>query len=124
MKINPMMLVILAAVLFIGSGSIFTVDQREKVIVFRLGEIVRTDLEPGLHFKFPFINNVRKYDGRLQTLDTAAMKNRRLQKVLFTIKSLPIFFWFLAPVFSASDKGSLQTSRCSIGETTCRHRYR
>jgi len=70
MKINPIMLVVLAAALFIGSGSIFTVDQREKVIVFRLGEIVRTDLEPGLHFKFPFINNVRKYDGRLQTLDS------------------------------------------------------
>ena len=72
MKMNPMMLVVLAAVLFIGSGSIFTVDQRERVIVFRLGEIVRTDLEPGLHFKFPFINNVRKYDGRLQTLDSKA----------------------------------------------------
>ena len=70
MKINPIVLIVLAAVLFIGSGSIFTVDQREKVIVFRLGEIVRTDLEPGLHFKFPFINNVKKYDGRLQTLDS------------------------------------------------------
>ncbi|MBV1875078.1 MAG: protease modulator HflC [Cycloclasticus sp.] len=70
MKMNPIMLIVLAAVLFIGSGSIFTVDQREKVIVFRLGEIVRTDLEPGLHFKFPFINNVKKYDGRLQTLDS------------------------------------------------------
>jgi membrane protease subunit HflC len=49
----------------------FTVDQREKVIVFRLGEIVRTDLEPGLHFKLPFINNVKKYDGRIQTLDSS-----------------------------------------------------
>ncbi|MEW4982782.1 MAG: protease modulator HflC [Cycloclasticus sp.] len=70
MKINPLILVVLIAILFIGSASIFTVDQREKAIVFRLGEIVRTDLEPGLHFKMPFINNVRKYDGRLQTLDS------------------------------------------------------
>jgi len=70
MKVSPIILVALAAILFIGSGSIFTVDQREKAIVFRLGEIVRTDLTPGLHFKFPFINNVRKYDGRLQTLDS------------------------------------------------------
>jgi membrane protease subunit HflC len=71
MKLNPKMLIILLAVLFVGSMSVFTVDQREKVIVFRLGEIVRTDLEPGLHFKFPFINNVRKYDGRIQTLDSS-----------------------------------------------------
>lgn len=71
MKLNPKMLILLFAVLFVGSMSVFTVDQREKVIVFRLGEIVRTDLEPGLHFKFPFINNVRKYDGRIQTLDSS-----------------------------------------------------
>lgn len=70
MKMNPMMLIVIAVAIFIGAGSIFTVDQREKVIVFRLGEIVRTDLEPGLHFKFPFINNVKKYDGRIQTLDS------------------------------------------------------
>lgn len=53
MKINPLILIVLIAILFIGSASIFTVDQREKAIVFRLGEIVRTDLEPGLHFKMP-----------------------------------------------------------------------
>jgi membrane protease subunit HflC len=70
MKINPLVIIGLVAVLFIGSASVFTVDQREKAIVFRLGEIVRTDLTPGIHFKFPFINNVRKYDGRIQTLDS------------------------------------------------------
>jgi membrane protease subunit HflC len=72
MKINPLILIGLVAVLFVGSASVFTVDQREKAIVFRLGEIVRTDLTPGIHFKFPFINNVRKYDGRIQTLDSRA----------------------------------------------------
>jgi len=70
MKINPLVMIGLVAVFFIGSMSTFTVDQREKVIVFRLGEIVRTDLTPGLHFKLPFINNVKKYDGRIQTLDS------------------------------------------------------
>ncbi|ORU91745.1 MAG: protease modulator HflC [Cycloclasticus sp. symbiont of Poecilosclerida sp. N] len=70
MKMNPIKLVVLLAVVFVGANSIFTVDQREKVIVFRLGEIVRTDLMPGLHFKFPFVNNVKKYDGRIQTLDS------------------------------------------------------
>lgn len=71
MKLNPMMLVVLLGVLFIGSMSVFIVDEREKAIVFRLGEIIQTDLEPGLHFKTPFINNVKKYDGRIQTLDSS-----------------------------------------------------
>ncbi|MBK1674857.1 protease modulator HflC [Ectothiorhodospira shaposhnikovii] len=49
--------------------STFTVDERERVIVFSLGEIKRTDLDPGLHFKFPIVNNVRKFDARIMTLD-------------------------------------------------------
>ncbi|WP_040404599.1 protease modulator HflC [Ectothiorhodospira sp. PHS-1] len=49
--------------------STFTVDERDRVIVFSLGEIKRTDLDPGLHFKFPIVNNVRKFDARIMTLD-------------------------------------------------------
>lgn len=62
-------LLIIAAVLFIGSFSVFTVNEWQKALLFRLGEIVRSDYEPGLHFKVPFINNVRKFDARLLTLD-------------------------------------------------------
>ena len=47
----------------------YTVDERERVILFSLGEIKEIDLAPGLHFKFPLVNNVRKYDGRVLTLD-------------------------------------------------------
>ena len=60
---------LLLAVLFIGSFSVFTIKEWERAILFRLGEIVRDDYTPGLHFKVPFINNVRKFDGRIQTLD-------------------------------------------------------
>ncbi len=44
-------------------------DEREKAIVFQFGEILRADDEPGIHFKMPFINNVRKFDARIQTMD-------------------------------------------------------
>jgi membrane protease subunit HflC len=70
MKINPVIVFGILGVLFIGANSVFTVDQREKAMVFRLGEIVRSDVTPGIHFKTPFINNVRKFDGRIQTLDS------------------------------------------------------
>ncbi|WP_018953104.1 protease modulator HflC [Thioalkalivibrio sulfidiphilus] len=49
--------------------STYTVDERERVILFSLGEIKALDLEPGLHFKFPLVNNVRKFDARVLTLD-------------------------------------------------------
>jgi membrane protease subunit HflC len=62
-------LIILALVVVLGYASIFTVDERELAIKFRLGEIVKADYEPGLYFQMPFINNVRKYEKRILTLD-------------------------------------------------------
>jgi membrane protease subunit HflC len=65
-----MLLGILAAILILAAFSLFTVDETETAIRFRLGEIVEANYAPGLHFKVPFINNVRAYDRRVQTLDT------------------------------------------------------
>jgi membrane protease subunit HflC len=62
-------IIIVGIILVIGSFSVFTVHEREKAILFQLGEIVKTDFTPGLYFKKPFVNNVRKYDARIQTLD-------------------------------------------------------
>jgi membrane protease subunit HflC len=50
-------------------ASVFTVDERQKAILFKFGEILRSDFEPGLHFKMPVINNVRKFDQRILTID-------------------------------------------------------
>jgi len=58
------------ALLVISSLSMFTVDQRERAIVFQLGEIREVITQPGLHFKLPLIQNVRFLDNRILTLDT------------------------------------------------------
>jgi len=50
-------------------NSVFIVNEKEKAIVFQFGEAVRTDIEVGFHFKLPIIQNVKKYDSRIQTLD-------------------------------------------------------
>lgn len=63
-------LVGLAVLLMLGMMSVFTVSETEKAIKFKLGEIVRSDFEPGLHFKMPIINNVKKFDKRILTLDS------------------------------------------------------
>jgi len=62
-------LIVFALVVVLGYASIFTVDERELAIKFRLGEIVKADYEPGIYFQIPFINNVRKYEKRILTLD-------------------------------------------------------
>ncbi len=58
------------AVMVLASLALFTVDQRERAIVFQLGEIREVILTPGLHFKWPLIQNVRYFDSRILTLDT------------------------------------------------------
>ena len=62
-------LVGLAALVLVSMMCVFSVNQTEKAIKFRLGEIVKDDYGPGLYFKLPFINNIKKFDARIQTMD-------------------------------------------------------
>lgn len=49
---------------------LFTVDQRQYAIVFQLGEVTEVINEPGLHWKWPLIQNVRFFEKRILTMDT------------------------------------------------------
>ena len=70
MRNPPVLLIaIVAFVIVLVSGSFFTVDQRERVLLFQLGEIKGADFKPGLHFKLPFFQRVLRFDGRILTLD-------------------------------------------------------
>jgi len=65
-------LVGLVVALLLLSLTLFTVDQRQHAIVFRLGEPVNVIREPGLYAKVPLLDNVRFFDVRILTLDTEA----------------------------------------------------
>ena len=67
---RPILLIFAAILGFLGLSSVFIVNETEYAIKFQLGRILRADYEPGLHFKVPFFNNVRKFDRRILTLDT------------------------------------------------------
>lgn len=59
------------ALLLVLGMSMFVVDQRQNAIVFRLGEVVSIKKDPGLYFKVPLLDNVRFFDVRILTIDTA-----------------------------------------------------
>ena len=61
-------LVFAGLALIILGLSVFTVDERELAVKLKFGKVVASDFEPGLHFKVPFINNVRKFPRRIQTI--------------------------------------------------------
>jgi len=52
------------------SSSLYVVDERQIAIKLQFGEIVESDIGPGLHFKMPFVQNIRKFDARILTLDS------------------------------------------------------
>lgn len=61
--------VVSVVVLMIGASSLFIVNETERAIKLRFGEIKSDDVQPGLHFKWPFVDNVKKFDARVLTLD-------------------------------------------------------
>ncbi|RMF94728.1 MAG: protease modulator HflC [Gammaproteobacteria bacterium] len=63
------LLLLLLVLLVVGSMSVYVVDQREHAIKFRFGEIIDSEIEPGLHFKIPIVNNVRFYPNRILTVN-------------------------------------------------------
>ena len=63
--------VIVVVLLIIASLSLFIVDQRQNVLVVRLGEVVRVVTQPGLYAKIPLLDNTRVLDTRILTIDTA-----------------------------------------------------
>lgn len=60
-------LIILGA---LGLNSVYIVDEREKVLVLRFGELRARKEDPGLAFKYPLVEEVVRYDDRILSLDT------------------------------------------------------
>ncbi|MHC4753048.1 MAG: protease modulator HflC [Planctomycetota bacterium] len=54
--------------------SLFTVDETEQAIVTQLGKFVREVKQPGLHFRIPLIQTVRKFEARVLEYDAAVAK--------------------------------------------------
>ena len=66
---RPAILIVVALIVLVLANSLFTVSEHQTAALFRLGAITRSDIQPGLHFKVPFIESVRRFDRRLLTLD-------------------------------------------------------
>jgi len=62
---------VVVALFLLASSSLFIVDQRQQAILFQLGEVVDVKTSPGLYFKIPLAQNVRYFDSRILTMDTA-----------------------------------------------------
>jgi membrane protease subunit HflC len=75
MNQNKLLTVVAVAVLLVVmlTSAVYTVDEREKVIIVRLGQVIRYDDKPGLHWKWPFgmfnYDTAIYFDSRILTMD-------------------------------------------------------
>jgi len=69
--IIPVAIIVVIAAIFLPSF-FFIIDETEQAVVLRFGEIQKSVTEAGLYTKTPFIDNVRKFDKRIQIYDVDA----------------------------------------------------
>ena len=62
-------LILCAVGLIIAANTLFVVKETERAVLLEFGKVVRSDIAPGLHVKIPLVNEVRKFDARVLTLD-------------------------------------------------------
>ena len=82
---------IIAALVILGLNSLFIVTEMQRAVLLEFGKVVRDDIKPGLHFKLPIINEVRKFDGRILTSDAPAERFLTLEKKAVIVDSFAKF---------------------------------
>lgn len=69
------------------SSSLYVVNERERAVLLKFGEVIATDIEPGLHFKVPIVNDVRRFESRLITLDSSPQRYLTAEKKALIVDS-------------------------------------
>ncbi len=105
-------LILIAVLALVASNSLYIVDETERAIKLRFGQIVESDIQPGLHFKIPVLNTIRKFDARVLTMDARPQRYLTLEKKAVIVDSF--IKWRIANVqayYEATSGDELVASR-------------
>ncbi|HDZ10185.1 protease modulator HflC [Pseudohongiella sp.] len=78
---------VLFLIVVVGANSVFVVKETERAVMLQFGNIVDTDIPPGLHFKVPYVNSVRKFDARILTVDATPQRYLTLEQKALLVDS-------------------------------------
>ena len=78
---------IIFVLIVVGTNSLFVVNEMQRGVLLEFGAVRRADIGPGLHLKWPFINDVRKFDGRVLTSDAPPERFLTLEKKAVIVDS-------------------------------------
>ena len=83
--------ILLALVVIVASNSLYVVKETQRGVLLKFGEVVNPNLQPGIHIKVPFVNNVRLFDGRILTVDSPAERFFTQEKKALIVDSYAKF---------------------------------
>jgi membrane protease subunit HflC len=86
-KLNIFLTILLILTVAVATQSLYVVNETERAVKLRFGEIVQFDVSPGLHFKWPILNSVRKFDARILTLDAPPQRYLTSEKKALMVDS-------------------------------------
>ena len=105
----------------IAGNSLFVVKETDRAVMLRFGEVVNSDIAPGLHVKIPWVNTVRKFDARIQTEDAPSERFLTLEQKALEVDSyakwriLDVGQFYVSTRGNAGTAGSLLAERINDG---------
>ena len=79
--------IIAALLVLVANSTFYVVKETERAVKLRFGALIDADVHPGLHYKVPLMDEIRKFDARVQTLDAAAESFFTLEKKRLIVDS-------------------------------------
>lgn len=107
--------------LILAANSLFVVRETERAVMLRFGELVNADIQPGLHVKIPWVNQVRKFDARIQIEDSVPADFFTLEQKALVVDSyakwriIDVGQFYVSTQGEVSRAGSLLAQRVNDG---------
>jgi modulator of FtsH protease HflC len=106
--------------LFIGLivlfNSLYIVNEFERAVELRLGKVVDEDVPRGLHLKMPFVDTVRKFDGRIMTLDAPTERFFTVEQKSLEVNSFAKWRIVNVKQFYTATNGEIDRARNLLGQ--------
>jgi modulator of FtsH protease HflC len=88
---NVVLIFIVLLLVVVSSKALYVIKETERGVLLKFGEVVNPNIPPGLHVKIPFVNAVRRFDGRILTVDSAPERYFTQEKKALIVDSYAKF---------------------------------
>lgn len=88
---NVVFIFIALLLVVVSSKALYVIKETERGVLLKFGEVVDPNLTPGLHVKIPFVNAVRKFDGRILTVESTPERYFTQEKKALIVDSYAKF---------------------------------